>query len=656
MCGFAGLLDPEGVDQAKADTFSAKVSEVLKHRGPDASGEWIDGQAGLVLSHRRLSIVDSSDAGLQPMVSGSGRYVICFNGEIYNHRLLRLEINKKRRDYGWRGRSDTETLLASIEIFGLLASLKKLDGMFAFALWDRQNRALYLTRDRVGEKPLYYGKIKSTWFFGSELKALHAHSEFLPQIDGVALSGYFKYGCIQGSRSIFEGVSKIKPGTFVRIDARLDHVGVHSYWSLDDGLKGGGFSLGDDDQHLSINSRLQNLDSVLGDAVEKQMQAEVPLGAFLSGGIDSSLIVSLMKERSCQKVQTFSVGFEDKGYDESIYATKVARHLGTEHHQIPILDKTAMEIVPLLPTMFDEPFSDSSQIPTFLVSSIAKQHVKVALSGDGADELFGGYNRYTWGASTWSKLAKLPLPIRNVVYKVFSSIPPKVLDIVLSSIFSAFPGKYRHQQIAGKLDKLARLLHANNSWDLYSSLASQSSELEKLLIDVGPDFLVDRSMIERASAISVPEQMMYWDFHGYLTDDILVKVDRAAMAVSLETRMPFLDPKVIDSAWQLPIDAKIKNGHGKWCLKELLYKRVPRSLIERPKMGFGVPMDAWLRGPLREWAEHLLERNRLRSGQVFNEETVRRKWQDHLSGDANWGHELWSVLMFEAWADEWLNK
>ena len=361
-----------------------------------------------------------------------------------------------------------------------------------------------------------------------------------------------------------------------------NHIDTQVYWSLDDTLRSGRFAQSNYDQGFSTPDLLRNLDRILGDAVEKQMQAEVPLGAFLSGGIDSSLIVSLMRERSSKKIQTFSVGFEDGEYDESIYATRVARHLGTEHHQIAISDKTAMEIVPLMPTSYDEPFSDSSQIPTFLVSSIAKQHVKVALSGDGADELFGGYNRYTWGASTWSKLAKLPLPMRHFVYKVFSAISLKSLDIVLSSIFMAFPNKYRHQQIAGKLDKLARLMHANNSWELYNSLASQSSEVEKLLIHAGHDFFANRSMMESVPVTSVPEQMMYWDFHGYLTDDILVKVDRAAMAVSLETRMPFLDPEVGFSL-ATPNGCEDKNGHIRWCLRELLYKRVPKSIVERPK-------------------------------------------------------------------------
>lgn len=656
MCGFAGFIDVRGVDQAQAEDFTGRVSEVLKHRGPDSFGRWIDAQSGVVLAHRRLSIVDISDAGLQPMESASKRYIICFNGEIYNHKQLRSEIDQEPHGFHWRGHSDTETLLACIETFGLAKSLKKMDGMFAFCLWDKETRCICLARDRVGEKPLYFGQVGKAWFFSSELKAFHSHPDFLAKIDRHALSAYMKNSCVPGTQSIFEGISKINPGTYVQINAQSGQITTNTFWSLNETIQKKYGNLVDENPRQSLNEHLSSLETVLGDAVEKQMQADVPLGAFLSGGVDSSLIVSLMGERSTQKIKTFSVGFEDKDYNEAIYAEKVSKHLNTEHYQMNVSDREAIDVIPSLPHIFDEPFSDSSQIPTYLVSKIAKQNVKVALTGDGGDELFGGYNRYTLGASVWTKFSYLPHPLRQVIAKAFLSVPSHILELVLASFFASLPDKFKHRQMAGKLDKLNKVLCSNSSQDLYHNLTSQWNQPEELVLGINSYLPQNISSADNLKDLSVASQMMYWDFHRYLPDDILVKVDRSGMASSLETRMPFLDPKVIDLAWQLPVDMKIKNGQGKVCLKELLYKRVPKKLIERPKMGFGVPIGDWLRGPLRDWAENLLETRRLKSGGFFNVLLVRKKWEDHLSGRADWGHELWSVLMFEAWSNKWLAK
>ena len=654
MCGFAGFLDVRGVDQAQAEDFTNRVSEVLKHRGPDSFGRWIDAQSGVVLAHRRLSIVDISDAGLQPMESASKRYIICFNGEIYNHKQLRSEIDQEPQGFYWKGHSDTETLLACIETFGLAKSLKKIEGMFAFCLWDKETRCIFLTRDRVGEKPLYFGQAGKAWFFSSELKAFHSHPDFCAKIDRYALSAYMKNSCVPGTQSIYEGVSKIKPGTYVQINAQSSQITINNFWSLDEIIQKKYGNSVDDKPKQPLNEQLNNLETVIGDAVEKQMQADVPIGAFLSGGVDSSLIVSLMTERSAQKIKTFSVGFEHMDYNEAVFAEKVSKHLNTEHCQVNVSDRTAIDVIPSLPHIFDEPFSDSSQIPTYLVSKIAKQSVNVALTGDGGDELFGGYNRYTLGASLWTKLSYLPFPLRQVISKVFLSAPPHILEFVLASFFASLPDKFKHRQMVGKLDKFTKVLCSNSSQDLYRNLTSQWNQPEEIVLGISSYSQHQNSEANNLKDLSTASQMMYWDFQRYLPDDILVKVDRSGMASSLETRMPFLDPKVIDLAWQLPFDMKIKNGQGKICLKELLYKRVPKKLIERPKMGFGVPIGHWLRGPLRDWAENLLETDRLKSGGFFNVMLVRKKWEDHLSNRADWGHELWSVLMFEAWSDKWL--
>lgn len=642
MCGFAGYVGAlAGFSSSDWAAILQRMGSAIAHRGPDDDGVWMDAVAGIGLAHRRLSIVDLSAAGHQPMVSASGRFVIAFNGEIYNHLSLRHALRVVGGNDSWRGHSDTETLLTGFEAWGIEATLKACVGMFAIALWDKNERTLYLARDRIGEKPLYYGWQKGIFLFGSELKALEVHPAFERRIDRDALTLMLRHNYIPAPYSIYQGIRKLPPATYLKFPVGKKSGEPMPFWSLREVAKGGqkqAFSGNDADAVSGLEERLK-------ESIGLQMIADVPLGAFLSGGVDSSTVVALMQSQSNQRVKTYTIGFQEKGYNEAEHARVVAKHLGTDHTELYITSEEARAVIPSLPILYDEPFSDSSQIPTFLVSKMARQHVKVALSGDGGDELFGGYNRYFVMEELWKKIGRLPQPLRAGLSKMIDLVPPNLWTALGSVLF----GKILDP--AEKVRKVSEILSAPNPEMIYRLLVSHwkapvdvvigATEPSTILTDEGrwPDIR------------DFEHRMMYLDALSYLPDGILVKVDRAAMGVSLETRVPYLDHRVVEFAWQLPLSMKIRNGQGKWILRQVLYKHVPKTLIDRPKMGFGVPIDSWLRGPLREWAEALLEEGRLKSEGFFHPTPIRKKWSEHLNGKRNWQYYLWDVLMFQAWLE-----
>lgn len=646
MCGISGYfnLNGDGADPA----IALRMANALTHRGPDDYGVWSD--RTIALAHRRLSIVDLSPAGHQPMMSVCGRYVIAFNGEIYNYPEIRKDIESTRYFNevvcGWRGHSDTEVMLAAIGCWGFAATLGRLVGMFAIALWDRQEQSLCLARDRIGEKPLYYGRMGAALLFGSELKALRAHPSWQADINRGALSLLLRHNYIPAPYSIYQGIHKLPPGNYLRVVEGGD-VRIETYWSLADVASR-------ERTHMfegSDNEAIDALEERLRDAIRGQMVADVPLGAFLSGGIDSSTVVAMMQTQSSRPVRTFSIGFHEEGYDEAQHAKRVAEHLGTDHTELYVTSKQAQDVIPQLPAIYDEPFSDSSQIPTFLVSQLAKKHVTVSLSGDGGDELFGGYNRYLIAGDAWRKTSRIPLSLRNALARGITSFSPQSWS-ALAGIASPFlPGRYRHMNVGDKLHKMARILSLEGQDVIYRQLLSHWPDPAAVVRNgyEPPTMLTDPS--NGFGQTNFVERMMLLDTASYLPDDILVKVDRAAMAVSLETRVPFLDHRLVEFAWSLPFHMKMREGEGKWLLKQVLYRHIPRDIMERPKMGFGVPIDQWLRGPLRDWADGLLDPVRIKSEGFFNSEPIQEKWQQHLSGQQNWQYLLWDVLMFQAWLE-----
>ena len=637
MCGMTGFFQDAQL-HADASSIAASMASRIFHRGPDDSGVWADSESGIALAHRRLSIVDLSAAGHQPMLSASGRYVLAYNGEIYNHLDLRRELEAAGAVLGWRGHSDTETLLACVEAWGVEATLKRCVGMFAFALWDRESRSLVLARDRAGEKPLYYGWQGDTFLFGSELKALRAHPAFNASVDRGALALLLRHNYIPAPHSIHQGIFKLPPATWLEIRHGQRDVQPRHYWSLADVAERGMADpfTGSDAEAVDELARL------LGRAVGGQQLADVPLGALLSGGIDSSLITALMQVQSSRPIRTFTIGFDEKAYDEVTHARAVAMHLGTDHTELRLSANDALGLIPKLPTMYDEPFADSSQLPTHLVMALARQHVTVALSGDAGDEFFGGYNRYMFLPKVWRTLGKMPGPMRNSAV-FLAGLAPNVLGKAVGA-----------GQAADKIAKLKRLFVSpvHGLDELYRATVSEWPNVDAMVVDGHvPSNLLDTR--ERWPKLQDPvARMMALDGLTYLPDDILVKVDRASMAVSLETRAPFLDRDLMEFAWRLPMSMKIREGKGKWILRQLLDRHVPRALIERPKMGFGMPLDQWLRGPLKEWAGDLLAEDRLRREGFLQPEAITSAWQAHLKGEASFGYRLWSVLMFQAWLEQ----
>lgn len=645
MCGFAGVLRPRA--NVSADELAGNIGSMMDaivHRGPDGSGRWVDAEAGVALGHRRLAILDLSEAGHQPMASTSGRFQLAYNGEIYNHMELRRHIEEQGGSRSWRGHSDTEVLIAAIELWGLPKALSRATGMFALALWDRETATLSLARDRMGEKPLYYGWQGLGWerafLFGSELAALKQHPSFVGRISRRALTAYMKLSCVPAPLSIYEGIAKLEPGTVLTLSAGETDPVIRPYWSLTDVVRRGQ----SDPFKGAPDEAVEALGEIAGSAVRRQMVSDVPLGAFLSGGVDSSAVVSLMQAASPRPVKTFTIGFDESGYDEAVHAKDVARHLGTEHHELYVDPATALSVIPDLPDIYSEPFADSSQVPTVLVSRLARVEVTVALSGDGGDELFCGYNRYTLAARAWSGLRRVPRLARRAAAVAITALPPSAL-----TAFGDTALRRRLPQLGDKLHKTAAVLPSTSVSQLYDGLVSAERNAAAWVVG-GVEPAVQHGHDE-TGPLDPMATMMLMDATGYLPDDILTKVDRAAMSVSLETRVPFLDHHVVEFAWSLPADYKLRDGVSKWPLRQLLHRHVPRELIERPKMGFAVPVADWLRGELREWAEALLAPQRLRREGYWNEPLVTGAWAEHLSGRRNHLSKLWNVLMFQAWLE-----
>ena len=681
MCGITGFLTSSRRPAESLEAVALSMAAALVHRGPDDAGVWSDADSGIALGHRRLAILDLSTAGHQPMISSCGRYFIAFNGEIYNHLELRAELEfhglPSYAPYGgvdrggWRGHSDTETLLAGIAAWGLEATLKRCVGMFAIALWDRQTQILSLARDRLGEKPLYYGWVGDgndrAFAFASELKALRAHPGFANPVCRQALAQYMRFMYVPAPRSIHQNIFKLEPGCILTVGGSPPSKGplnplrpgqehgslrIDRWWALADVVAQGAGNAEPEEVLLS------QLERTLAQAVQDQSLADVPLGAFLSGGVDSSTIVAVMQKQARESgvapVQTFTIGFDEAGFDESNYARAVAQHLGTKHHEMRVTAQMAQDMISALPWMYDEPFADSSQLPTHLVCKAARQHVTVALSGDAGDELFGGYNRYFWGPRIWNRLGHLHPMLRRALGASLQSVPVPLLNTLGTPFLGKQDGVAR---LGDKVHKLAdRLQHVNNLNDLYRSLVSEWSDPAALVLNadggavIEPENLLDDPLPSHGLEQD-PLPMMYHDAMTYLPDDILCKVDRAAMACGLETRVPFLDHRLVEMAWRLPLNMKVRGNTGKWALRQVLYKYVPRELIERPKAGFAIPIGQWLRGPLREWAEDLLSERRLNQEGYFQYGPIRRAWAEHLAGTRDNAAKLWAVLMFQAWLE-----
>lgn len=639
MCGIAGFWDQKGaIDPLAHETTTNAMIDTLRHRGPDGEGIWRDGEAGVCLGQRRLAIIDLSETGAQPMISASGRFAITYNGEIYNHNALRRDLASK--GVSFKGHSDTEVLLEAIEACGLAEALDRAVGMFAIALWDRQSQKLSLARDRLGIKPLYWSFTDGLLLFASELKALHASGHFHAEIDRKSIGTFLRFGYIPAPQTIFDGVKKLEPGK--SIEFRLGEVPQETQnWSLEKTVTEAMANpfLGSEEEAL------ETLEDLLSMAVKDRMVSDVPLGAFLSGGIDSSLVTALMQKSSAKPVRTFSIGFQEAAYDETASARAVADHLGTDHTEFRVDAKEAQGVIPDLADMFDEPFADSSQIPTHLVSRLARQEVTVALSGDGGDEVFGGYNRHVEAA----RLARFEGPLGKLAGSALQAVPLGVWD----RIFSLVPENRRPRLAGEKMHKLGRVL-GQQPGEAYLRLCSQWQSPNDLLIDG----VEDQHTLSRQAEIGVglpgTERMQLLDGLSYLPGDILTKVDRASMAASLEARVPLIDHRVISFAFSMPSASRVRDGKGKWALRQLLGRHVPTSLFERPKMGFGVPIDNWLRGPLREWANDLLSPDALKQSGFLRSEPVGKLWEQHLSSGNNRQHELWAVLMFEAWRRRWM--
>lgn len=646
MCGLAGFRVTSASAGSGMEAIARAMAARIAYRGPDDEGVWVDAERGIAVAHRRLSILDLSAAGHQPMLSASGRFVLVFNGEIYNHLDLRRRLAVENAAPAWRGHSDTETLLAGIEAWGIESALKRSTGMFAFALWDRAGGSLILARDRMGEKPLYYGWQGETFLFGSELKALRAHPAFNAAVDRGALALLLRHNYIPAPHSIWQGIHKLPPGTWLRLDPGQRKVEPTPYWSLAEVAEQGMAHpfQGSDGEALEI------LEQQFGKAVRGQMVADVPLGVLLSGGIDSTAVAALMQANSARPIHTFTIGFNEREYDEADHARAVAAHLGTEHVELRLGGADALALVPRLPEIYDEPFADSSQLPTHLVMRLARRHVTVALSGDAGDEMFGGYNRYWLVPKVWRYSGWMAPGLRASLARGIARLPSRMsgrLPAAISRQVGIVQGD-------DKLHKLVRVLGSPDIRgvdDLYISLVSEWLNAEGMVVDgcMPSNLLDDRPRWPKLD--DAVARIMALDGLTYLPDDILAKVDRAAMAVSLETRAPFLDRHLIEFAWSLPMHMKIRGGRGKWLLRRLVDRHVPAALMERPKMGFGLPLDQWLRGPLREWAETLLAEDRLKREDYLDPVPVRAAWRRHQRGEASFGYRLWSVLMFQAWLE-----
>jgi len=645
MCGIAGYFDRRaGTSEDRLRAIGQAMADTIRHRGPDGEGVWVDAASGIALTQRRLAIIDLSPMGAQPMVSGSGRYVMTYNGEVFNFTEMRAELEAK--GIRFRGHSDTEVMLEGIGVWGLEPTIKRLIGMFAIALWDRETRTLYLIRDRVGIKPLYYSCDDAHLAFGSELKVFRETPGWAPTLNRDAMAGYLRHNYIQAPNTIWREVKKLPQGHILTLAPGKEPV-LTQFWSMRrvalDGLaaaeRGG----------MPDAEAIDRLDALLRDSVKRRMIADVPLGAFLSGGIDSSTVVALMQAQSNRPVKTFSIGFRESGYDEADHAKAVAKHLGTDHTEFYVEPAHALDVIPRLPEWYDEPFADASQIPTYLVSEMTRKHVTVALSGDGGDEFFAGYSRYFGVESMWRNVASMPRPLRSIGASAIRAVPQGAWDTMLGLL----PARWQVTRPGEKAHKFASILEEDDIGPVYRRIVSQWDRPNELAIDaqepLGP-------MWDETIAGEIPgyiQRMQFLDAVTYLTDDILTKVDRATMAVALEGRVPLLDHRVIEFSWTVPMAQKIRNGKGKWLLRQVLDRYVPQSLVDRPKMGFGVPIDSWLRGPLRDWANELLNPAKLAADGLLRPEPIAAAWKQHLDGTRDWQYPLWTVLMFQAWRQRW---
>jgi asparagine synthase (glutamine-hydrolysing) len=645
MCGIAGIASSSSAHSVNVGDVVTKMLTQLAHRGPDDEGVWVDSQSDVALGHRRLSIIDPTSAGHQPMMSSDGRFVVTFNGELYNYLGIRKDLEKDDRQLKWRSSCDTEVLLEAVRIWGFEKALGRFAGMFAFAIWDKVNRKLTVARDRLGEKPLYFGWIGTVFCFASELKAFRAVPNWCPRIDDEGVEHFFRLGCVPAPGSIFQSISKLEPGCLFELSlfeiAQRRAPQVRRYWRLPRSATRSQRSTIEEEHDLSNEEQLEHY---LSQAVRRQLVADVPVGAFLSGGIDSSAIVAFSQPFTERRLQTYTVAFHESHYSEASYARGIAEHLGTDHTELYVTARDALDVVPQLPTIYDEPLSDPSQIPTFLVSKLASRYVKVCLSGDGGDELFGGYNRHIWGARIPRWFGWIPLRQRKMIAGQAMKWLARTFEQNRASAFR------REFFFLSNLQKLREVFCANDAREAYALLTSHWKIDERLIQPRGAPALY----VSQWDETQTPErEMMHLDASWYLPDDILVKLDRAAMAVSLETRAPFLDHELVEFASTVPTSENIGLFVGKKLLRRVLYKRVPKHLVDRPKMGFALPVREWLAGPLRDWVEHLISTRALARHGLLNEDVIRAKWTDHQSGRHDWSAALWDVITFQAWYQEY---
>ena len=646
MCGLTGFWTQRNSPSDLAQT-ARQMTDAIPHRGPDDQGHWTDEAHGLAFGFRRLAIIDLSQEGHQPMCSASGRFVMVFNGEVYNFEELRTELGRETGSHAWRGHSDTEVMLQAIETWGVEAAVGRFVGMFALALWDRAENALYLVRDRLGIKPLYYGWSGATFLFGSELHALKQHPDFQGRLNQRAIGTYLRYRYIPSPESVYEDIYKLPPGTLLKVKGPLERREPQTYWSAYEVAQAGVRCPFEGDAQEAADA----LHDQLAEAVRCRMVADVPLGAFLSGGIDSSTVVALMQAQSDQPIKTFTVGFNETGYNEAHHAKAVAEHLGTDHTELYVTSEDAMAVIPKLPRLYDEPFADDSQIPTFLISELARRKVTVSLSGDGGDELFGGYTRYLKNQNRWQTLERVPYTLRSsaaYLLEKTAATPQRRLD----ALGRILPDKLQRYTNADKISRVAEYLSLKSQSELQTQQITYLKAHQTLLAAQESEHY----LAERPNWTSFPDyrqSMMYWDMMTYMPDDILVKLDRASMGVSLEARVPLLDHRVVELAWRFPPELNFKQGQGKQLLREVLYRYVPKSLVERPKKGFGVPVGQWIRGPLREWAESLLSEEALRREGVLEPKAIRQQWRGFLEGESAQGQSsIWIALMLQAWLGE----
>lgn len=648
MCGITGFINITGdKEDAARQAIGAAMAQAITHRGPDGQDIWQERESGVVLTHRRLAIIDLSDGGKQPMMSPSGRYVVTYNGEIYNYRELKSELETQGCIF--KSESDTEVMLMAFDRWGIDTALKKLNGMFAIALWDRQEKYIHFMRDRFGKKPLYIGWAGNDLVFGSELKSFHAHPDFKADMNRDILALYMRYGYVHAPHCIYQNMWQVMPAGRVSLDVSSLQAGANlveknqTYWSLRDVTESGvAAPLGSSERDI-----IDGFEGLLNDAVSRRMLSDVPLGAFLSGGIDSSVVVALMQKNSAQAVKTFSIGFEEKGFNEAEHAKEIARHLGTDHHEFYVSDQDAQAVIPKLADIYDEPFADQSQIPTYLISRLARDHVTVALTGDGGDEILAGYDRHTKVADAWSKIGWMPQPARQIICGLAGALP--------ESFYGTISG---NPQLGAKIKRLLKLMGLKDAAAVYDALVSVRQN--NIVLNGEAPLIPLKDPEHWPSGLNFSEQMMFGDMLSYRPNDVMVKADRASMAVALELRAPLMDDKLAEYCWRVPHHMKLRGGQGKWLLRQVLKRYVPETLYERPKMGFSVPLDSWLRGSLKSWGDDLLSHDRLKRQGLFDADVLSKEWQDfqmgkdtHVKSSQAASKSLWSALMFQSWYDRW---